>query len=150
MVFWNSDIAPKTGLPEIKRWTKTRNSQAARRVKENDEAALRSVLSAPLQSAFLRGEEGRESWTGATVDWLLRPTNFQKVIEGNFTRGKRPGPAMAVGDSGDWVSPCHPGDVEKFTDHPDWDNYYDAMCMEHGLDEPWSISFQEWQAQQTN
>jgi len=56
---------------------------------ERDFEAFRSACQRVRQSAFLRGEAGRDSWKGATFDWLLKPKYFVQVIEGNYD--DRPG-----------------------------------------------------------
>ncbi len=38
------------------------------------------------ESDFLTGRNGK--WTGCSLDWLLRPENWQKVREGNYSQRK--------------------------------------------------------------
>jgi hypothetical protein len=47
------------------------------------------------RSRFLRGESGRDSWNGATFDWLVKHrTNALKVLEGSYDD---PDPPPSVG-----------------------------------------------------
>lgn len=52
------------------------------RVKEFGVDAVKGVFSKAAQSDFLNGKN-RRNWM-ATFDWLLKPTNFQKVLDGNY------------------------------------------------------------------
>jgi hypothetical protein len=38
----------------------------------------------PRPASFLSGRSG--DWTGCGFDWLLKPENFQKVIEGTYNK----------------------------------------------------------------
>lgn len=52
------------------------------RVNEFGVDAVKGVFSKAAQSDFLNGKN-RRNWM-ATFDWLLKPTNFQKVLDGNY------------------------------------------------------------------
>ncbi len=83
---WN-EIAARTGLPRVRppaTWPETRKRALRARLAELGEEGLLDLLRAPLESSFLRGERGRESWPGATFDWILKPTNAAKVLDGAY------------------------------------------------------------------
>lgn len=84
---WN-ETAEKCNLPKVQRLTDTRKKAVLARIAEHGDDALRVALEAPRSSKFLRGEGGRDSWNGATFDWLIAPKNFAKVIEGNYADKK--------------------------------------------------------------
>lgn len=47
---------------------------------------LEAVIAKIKESPFLRGQGGRDTWTGATFDWAICPTNWTKILEGNYNR----------------------------------------------------------------
>ena len=53
------------------RWTSYPDLEVFRQVFENAE-----------NSSFMKGQ-GRNGWT-ADFDWMMKPSNFQKVLEGNY------------------------------------------------------------------
>lgn len=69
-------------IPHQCKLTAKRKSAIAARCHEHGREALKVMADKAARSAFLNGG-GRDSWT-ATIDWLLRPNNFVKVIEGNY------------------------------------------------------------------
>ena len=52
------------------------------RIKESGKDAVFEVFDKAAKSSFLNGH-GSRGFT-ATIDWLLRPNNFQKTLEGNY------------------------------------------------------------------
>lgn len=52
------------------------------RIREHGKQAFAEMIEKAVQSDFLKGENSRGF--GATFDWLIKPNNFQKVIEGNY------------------------------------------------------------------
>lgn len=60
----------------------TRRGMIAARIREHGEEAFTGAIKRAAQSAFLRGQNSR-SWR-ATFDWIIRPTNFEKIISGNY------------------------------------------------------------------
>lgn len=62
--------------------TDQRRAAVEARARENGKASLQTVAMKAAKSNFLNGENDR-SWL-ATFDWLMRPSNFAKVLEGNF------------------------------------------------------------------
>lgn len=52
------------------------------RIKEHGKDAFFSVILSSAKSNFLKGDN-KKSWR-ATFDWMIRPTNFEKILTGNF------------------------------------------------------------------
>ena len=52
------------------------------RIREHGEEAVREMIRKAAKSDFLNGKNQR-GWT-ASFDWLFLPTNFVKVLEGNY------------------------------------------------------------------
>jgi hypothetical protein len=97
---WN-ETAAATGLAQVTKLTDPRKRAAAARLREFGEDALRQVLTAPLECPLLRGEVGDRGWK-ASLDWVLGPKNFPKVLEGNYRGAKStsadPDPFALYGD----------------------------------------------------
>jgi hypothetical protein len=94
-----NDVAVPFGLPRVKSITDKRRKAAQARLREYSKTDMTQVILAIKDSAFLRGEVGRATWTGATADWLLAPSNFIKVLEGNYA-DKGPAPDGRTTDLG--------------------------------------------------
>ena len=60
-----------------------RKSMLRGRITEHGEDAFFRVVELAMQSSFLKGQNGR-GWA-TTFDWLIKPTNFEKVLSGNYT-----------------------------------------------------------------
>lgn len=94
------DLCP--GLPQVKIWTRERRKALDARIAErvaNGKGAdtteyWRSFFNAVAASDFLCG---RSSDFRADLEWLLRPSNFAKVIEGKYDRTKSTNGAHAHG-----------------------------------------------------
>ena len=78
-------------LPKVKSITDTRRKHIRARGATLEE--FEAVFLAAQNSDLLSGRLGR--WH-CTFDWLLKPSNWQKVVEGNYAnseqKAKRPGP----------------------------------------------------------
>jgi hypothetical protein len=62
------------------------------RIREHGKEAFAHMIQLASKSDFLKGEN-QHGFT-ATFDWLIKPNNFQKVIEGNYENRRRaPGAA---------------------------------------------------------
>lgn len=70
-----------TELPRIKELTNPRKSAIKARIKKYSYETIIAVFYAVSQSDFL---SGRKTDFKASFDWILKPTNFQKIIEGNY------------------------------------------------------------------
>lgn len=78
--FWNSRTKK---MPNIKSIQHDRKKALKSRLKEYDLESVLNALELACQSAFLNGKNDR-SFT-ASFDWVIRPNNFPKVLEGNYT-----------------------------------------------------------------
>jgi len=68
-------------LPRVKVLNLKRKASIKARVKEFGYESLEDVFALAEASNFL---SGRESYWKASFDWLINPTNFLKVLEGNY------------------------------------------------------------------
>jgi hypothetical protein len=72
----------KDKLPLIQSMTEKRKSAVRARMHENGKDAILKVIQKAISSNFLIGHNDR-NWH-ADFDWIFRPTNFQKILEGNY------------------------------------------------------------------
>ena len=80
---WNSlDLNP------IRNVSGARETHMKARIEENGLESVREAIEHVRRSDFLQGKNDR-GWT-ITFDWFLNPTNFQKVLEGNYDRKAKP------------------------------------------------------------
>jgi hypothetical protein len=79
-------------LPEVKVFSEKRKTAVRRRWKENPKLqtleSWEHFFDWVKQSNFLMGRT-EKPWTGFCFDWLFNPTNFAKIIEGNYHRGQQ-------------------------------------------------------------
>ncbi len=78
---WNFAVS-KAKIPMMSKWTDIRRKAVAARAREHGEAAVLDAIERAAQSDFLNG--GNRKGFVASFDWVMRPTNFLKVIEGNY------------------------------------------------------------------
>lgn len=71
-----------SNIPMVEQITPKRQSAIMARVREHGKASLAKVIQNAVASNFLNGGNDRNFY--ATFDWLFKPTNFQKVLEGNY------------------------------------------------------------------
>ena len=83
-----NDIMSGKGIPAITRLTERRRAAVLARAKEFDADAVYSVIRAAAESDFLNGKNSRK-WK-ADFDWLFKPNNFPKVLEGNYAHTTQP------------------------------------------------------------
>ncbi|MDP2235002.1 MAG: DUF4373 domain-containing protein [Bacteroidales bacterium] len=69
-------------MPAIQVLHENRKSVIRARHKEVGEVGILNMLTKASESDFLNGENDR-GWI-ANLDWLMKPVNFTKVLEGNF------------------------------------------------------------------
>jgi len=83
IVYFNSqmDLA-NAMIPRIKSLSDQRKKSLGARIREHGKPALSTVIRKAAASDFLNGKNGRDFI--ATFDWLMKPTNFPKVLEGNY------------------------------------------------------------------
>jgi predicted phage replisome organizer len=72
-----------TTLPKIKNVKGSRQKTINNRWKEySDIEFWKSLFQTVHESNFLSGRDG--NWIGCSFDWIIKPTNLQKIIEGNY------------------------------------------------------------------
>lgn len=69
---------------EAAKWSAGRKK--AVRDKRMSPVEMRSVFERVEKSDFLSGRNGK--WDGCSFDWILKPSNWQKIIEGNYDNRK--------------------------------------------------------------
>ena len=75
--------AERHGLPMLRgKLSPQRRKKLIALLREHPPDDWRDAFAAFDKSKFLRGETG--NWRGATFDFLLQPSSFQRVIEGNY------------------------------------------------------------------
>jgi hypothetical protein len=83
---WNRLAHPS--LPRWEKLSKTRKRIADARLKERSLSEYALIIERINASTFLRGKK----WL--SLDWLLKPENLQKVLEGNYDDEPAPKPAQ--------------------------------------------------------
>ena len=87
--FFNSEI--KNGnsvIMQIRAVTGGRAMTLKARLREYGEAALKEAVMKAVKSDFLNGKNNKGFV--ASFDWIMRPNNFPKVLEGNYDNNKIP------------------------------------------------------------
>ena len=69
-------------LPAVTRVTEGRRKAIRSRYKEYGMDGIRKVFEATEASDFLSGRNGK--WSNCGYDWIMKPTNFLKIFEGNY------------------------------------------------------------------
>ena len=81
--FFNKSVAEcGSVLPKIKGATGKRVGYIKARIREFGIEAVYEVIAKATASDFLNGKNQR-GWV-ASFDWIMLPTNFPKVLEGNY------------------------------------------------------------------
>lgn len=103
--FFNSETKGVFG--EVRYPISTKRQDAIRaRIREHGKEAFVEMVRKAAESDFLKGNNNRGFQ--ATFDWLIRPSNFQKTIEGNYdNRTKEVKQFTSAGD---------PGKLERLAD----------------------------------
>jgi len=94
---WNA-FASKHGLPVIKSISpgSTRDKRLKARI--NDKAfVLDDVFSMIEKQPFLIGDS-ESGWT-INFDWILSPTNYPKILEGQYIRAKQQSKTSQIGST---------------------------------------------------
>lgn len=76
----------KGKLPNVSVMTEKRRKAVKARCAEHGKQAVMTVFENVLSSSFLLGQNDK-NWS-CDFDWIFRPTNFIKILEGNYN-GKR-------------------------------------------------------------
>lgn len=82
MRFWNHTMISPVAIPTIAKMTPKRKSMVNARVKEFGINMVYNVIAKASESSFLNG--GGSKGFIADFDWVFRPNNFPKVLEGNY------------------------------------------------------------------
>ena len=81
---WNA-LAGRLGLPLVKKISQKRINGVNARVRDTMVENLDAIYDEIESNEFLQGVRGRDSWKGASFDWLfLSPHNWIKVLEGKY------------------------------------------------------------------
>ena len=78
MDFWNTN----TKTTKIEVLTEKRKKAINARMKEHGKNVITEVLRRTFRSSFLNGEN-EKNWK-ASFDWIFKPENFVKILEGNY------------------------------------------------------------------
>ncbi len=108
------------GLTKIRSISKAREKLLTARLKEYGIEGFMECLENIKKSSFLRGQSSR-GWI-INFDWLIKPNNFIKVLEGNYTDRTPQGPVagnqngfymdrFGVDTSPDRIIPLHKNDA---------------------------------------
>lgn len=81
MSYWNEIMASKS-IPQIQKMTDRRKAMVKARVKEYGKDAIQKVIINAAESLFLNG--GGDRGVVFDFDWIFRPNNFPKVLEGYY------------------------------------------------------------------
>lgn len=69
-------------LPRVRTLNEARKAKIRNLLKEYSADDFETVFRKAEASDFLSGRSGK--WTACSFDWLIKPSNFLKVIEGNY------------------------------------------------------------------
>ena len=84
---WNTALADRHSvIPKIRGIKSTRRKHISARCREYGEEVFFEMIRKAVASDFLNGKNQR-GWI-ATIDWCVLPTNFQKIIDGNYDNKK--------------------------------------------------------------
>jgi len=78
--FWNTSFK-STNVPKLNLMTPERKTMINNILKRHKKEDINKSIAKSLKSKFLLGEEN--SWS-MSFDWLFKPKNFTKVLEGNY------------------------------------------------------------------
>ena len=78
--YWNANTS--TAFPAITKMTDKRKKLLRARINEYGLEAIYRAIDRAARSDFLKGQNSRQ-WQ-MTFDWFILPTNFPKVLEGNY------------------------------------------------------------------
>lgn len=89
---WNATVKL---LPKILRTTKARTKHINARILEYGLATVLDVIDKVEASEFLSSRSN--AWVNCNFDWVLKPDNFTKIVEGNYTKSAKPQQTAACG-----------------------------------------------------
>jgi hypothetical protein len=82
---WNENAA-EVGWPTVRRLSDPRKSALRARLREEGLDGWAAAISRARASPYL----GRDPPAWFTFDWIAKPANFLKLIEGNYDRNRQP------------------------------------------------------------
>ena len=103
-------------FPAVIKLTETRKRAIKARLKDYGLDEIKRAFSLAGQSDFLKGSSG---WQ-ASFDWLMKPANMTKVLEGNYTNRASPagGKSKSMWGEDDYIAKLARGEVSLADD--DW------------------------------
>ena len=84
---WNRELVP-LGIPKITSISNNRAKMVAARIKEHGKDSFHQCIEEIKQSSFLLGKTPKP-WTNFNFDWMICPSNFAKVLEGNYNDNRK-------------------------------------------------------------
>ena len=75
-------------MPNVQKLTKKRETSIRKRIEEYGATKVGEVLIAVSKSSFLNGNSSM-GWK-ANFDWIMKPENFIKVLEGQYKNKEKP------------------------------------------------------------
>lgn len=99
-----NQMAERCGLQQAASLSAARRKSIGARLREHGLDGWDRMLSMVERSAFLRGQIENKEFR-ATLDWLIKPTNFVKVFEGNYGNGAHAGGAGGGSDFMNGMTP---------------------------------------------
>lgn len=98
---WNDGIdETHSVMNKIRSLGGKRRGVVAARCREYGVEAVKEMIGKALRSDFLNGKNGK-GWMG-TFDWVMLPSNFQKVLEGNYDNGTAQPQAAQNNSNNEW------------------------------------------------
>jgi len=82
---WN-DMATRTGLAKVRKLSPQRKRGLSARIRQFTVDEFTEAIDAIERSPFLRGESGRDSWGGATIEWLCSEKKMIQLMEGQYDK----------------------------------------------------------------
>ena len=71
-----------TAIPQVRSLSDSRKRAIKARITQSGLSAFYEVIDKAAKSKFLNGGNGR-NWV-ANIDWIIKPSNFAKILDGNF------------------------------------------------------------------
>lgn len=84
---WNNELSG-IGIPKITSISGRRLKLVQARIREYGKESFHTCIEEVKHSSFLQGRT-KKSWTGFSFDWMVLPSNFPKVLEGNYNDSRR-------------------------------------------------------------
>ena len=85
--FFNGEVrGAKSLIMQVRAITGKRATALKARAREYGEAAVKDAIRKAVKSDFLNGKNSKGFV--ASFDWIMRPNNFPKVLEGNYNNGR--------------------------------------------------------------